>query len=295
MSIHQLDIYGKDKVETAITRLKTFEPPEGYFLAFSGGKDSVVVKALADMAEVKYDAHYSVTSADPPELVQFVKTFDDVSFDRPLDKDGNQITMWNLIPKKKMPPTRIVRCCCKELKEAAGEGRFTITGVRWEESAKRKHRGGLELAKKKSHRMENFDPDNPSQEMIHICPDHARRHLNPIIDWSTEEVWEFIREYNVPYCKLYDEGYKRLGCIGCPMGTIAHRKAEFEKYPKYKQAYIRAFDRMLKNMGGRCAKRERQKKCSNGGNNDTTGAIRLLDEMRIAWTNGNEVMEWWIK
>ena len=110
--------------------------------------------------------------------------------------------------------------------------------------------GGLELAKKKSHRLENFDPDNPSQELIHICPDHARRHLNPIIDWTTEEVWEFIREYNVPYCCLYDEGWKRLGCIGCPMATIEHRLEGFERYPKYKQAYIRAFDRMIAERDG---------------------------------------------
>ena len=99
--IHQMNIYGKDKVETAIERLRTFEPPEGYHLAFSGGKDSVVVKALADMAGVKYDAHYNVTSVDPPELVQFVKTFSDVSRDIPHDKDGNPVTMWNLIPKKR--------------------------------------------------------------------------------------------------------------------------------------------------------------------------------------------------
>ena len=149
MSIHQLNFNGKDKVEVSIERFQTFEPPEGYFLAFSGGKDSVVIKALADMAGVKYDAHYRVTSVDPPELVQFVKSFDDVAFDRPLDSDGNQITMWNLIPRKKMPPTRVVRYCCKDLKESSGEGRFVVTGVRWEESTKRKNRGGVGTCREK--------------------------------------------------------------------------------------------------------------------------------------------------
>ena len=146
--IGQLDIYGRDKVETAIERLKTFEPPEGYFLAFSGGKDSVVIKALADMAGVKYDAHYSLTSVDPPELVQFIKTFDDVAIDVPKDKDGNRVTMWNLIPKKKMPPTMKVRYCCEELKESGGHGRLTITGVRWAESVNRKrNQGGVTVVK----------------------------------------------------------------------------------------------------------------------------------------------------
>lgn len=73
--IGQLNMSGLDKVETAIKRLQTFEPPEGYYLAFSGGKDSAVIKALADMAGVKYDAHYNLTSVDPPELVKFIKDF----------------------------------------------------------------------------------------------------------------------------------------------------------------------------------------------------------------------------
>ena len=140
--IHQLNIYGKDKVQVAIDRLKSFEPEEGYYLAFSGGKDSVVIKALADMAQVKYDAHYNLTSVDPPELVQFIKTFGDVKIDIPKDKDGKQITMWNLILKKKIPPTRISRYCCQALKEEQSNGRMTVTGVRWSESANRRNNQG---------------------------------------------------------------------------------------------------------------------------------------------------------
>ena len=126
------------KVEASIARLKTFCPDEGYYLAFSGGKDSVVIKALAQMAGVKYDAHYHVTSVDPPELVRFVlDQHKDVSFDIPHYDDGKPITMWNLIPKHSMPPTRVVRYCCDFLKERGGENRRIVTGVRWAESARR--------------------------------------------------------------------------------------------------------------------------------------------------------------
>lgn len=252
--IHQLNLFGNDKVQIAIDRFKTFEPDEGYFVAFSGGKDSSVILALAKMAEVKFDAHYTLTSVDPPELVQFIKKeHPDVIIDIPKYPDdyknpklaGKQITMWNLIPEKKMPPTRAVRYCCSALKESRGEGRFVVTGVRWQESAKRSHRGGLEIAEKKSHKNTSLDPDNPDQQMIHNCMKWQRRMLNPIIDWTTEEVWEFIREYDVPYCKLYDEGFTRLGCVGCPLGAIGKRANEIARYPKYKQAYIRAFDRMI--------------------------------------------------
>lgn len=141
--IHQLNIYGKDKVQVAIDRLKSFEPPEGYYLAFSGGKDSVVIKALADMAGVKYDAHYSLTTVDPPELVRFIKEkHPDVSIEPPKDKDGNYVSMWSLIRKKKIPPFRTTRYCCEVLKESSGYGRMTVTGVRWAESSNRKRNQG---------------------------------------------------------------------------------------------------------------------------------------------------------
>lgn len=152
MSIHQMNISGLDKVETAIKRIQTFEPPEGYYLAFSGGKDSVVVKKLMDMAGVKYDAHYNITSVDPPELVQFVKTFPDVSRDHQYWKEdgmfhkaGDPITMWNLIPAREMPPTRLIRFCCQYLKENTAYSRFVVTGVRHAESSKRKNRGGCRV------------------------------------------------------------------------------------------------------------------------------------------------------
>lgn len=281
--IHQLNIYGKDKVQVAIDRLKTFEPPEGYYLAFSGGKDSVVIKALADMAAVKYDAHYNLTSVDPPELVQFIKTFDDVQIDIPKDKDGKQITMWNLIPKKRYPPTRIARYCCQALKEEQSNGRLTITGVRWAESANRKrNQGEVTIYKgkdtkqllKSGHFSETprggvvLNNDNEeSRKLIEQCYQRSKVVINPIIDWLNEDVWEFIHEYQVPYCELYDKGYKRLGCIGCPIGD---NKVELEKYPKYKQAYIKAFDRMLKE--GREAGIDYDK-----------------------WETGEDVYKWWVE
>lgn len=264
--IDQLNMAGKTKVEVAIERIKTFEPKEGYYLAFSGGKDSVVIKALADMAKVKYDAHYSHTSVDPPELVRFIRDkHPDVITDFPTDGDGNRVTMWNLIPKKKIPPTRITRYCCQVLKEGGGEGRVVITGVRWAESARRaNNRAGLEVETGDKMR-ERADPDNPDNaRLVESCPTKGRHILNPIIDWTNGEVWEFIRRYEVPYCELYDQGYKRLGCIGCPMNT--RQKEELERYPKYKRAYLRAFDKMLK----------------------------AYEEKPRTWKIAEDVMKWWI-
>lgn len=134
----------EEKVKKSLERLKAFEPEEGYYLAFSGGKDSVTCKALLDMSGCKYDATYRVTSVDPPELVRFIKNeHPDVKREVPRDSDGNPVTMWNLIPRKSMPPTRLVRYCCTSLKESGGDGRLTVTGVRWAESVNRQKNQGM--------------------------------------------------------------------------------------------------------------------------------------------------------
>jgi phosphoadenosine phosphosulfate reductase len=258
----QLDIYGRDKVQLAIERLQSYEPDEGYFLAFSGGKDSVVIKALADMAGVKYDAHYNITTVDPPELVHFVKSFDDIHIDAQTYEDGRRITMWNLIPKKLMPPTRIARYCCQYLKETNGYGRVTVTGVRWAESVnRRKNQGEMTIFSKSAAKeldkagiqytktqrggivlnLDNAD----SRDAMEMCYRTRKTLINPIVDWDDDDVWEFIHKYNIPYCKLYDEGYKRLGCIGCPISSTKHRLSEFERYPKFKRQYLKAFEKML--------------------------------------------------
>ncbi len=140
MPLIEYDLFGAktDKVSCAIDRIRAFCPEEGYFVAFSGGKDSVVVKALCDMAGVKYDAHYSVTTVDPPELVRFIRAkHPDAIFDRPA------LSMRQLIIKKQFPPTRLMRYCCEALKETHGEGRITMTGVRWAESRNRKANQGI--------------------------------------------------------------------------------------------------------------------------------------------------------
>lgn len=249
----------------SLERLKTFEPEEGYYLAFSGGKDSVVCKALLDMAQCKYDATYRVTSVDPPELVHFIqREHPDVKREVPRYEDtGKPITMWNLIPKKLMPPTRIARYCCQFLKEDGGDGRMTVTGVRWAESRNRQINQGVVTFMARNKQItkdltENKDfsltmrggvvltNDNAeSRRMVEQCYKRHKTTVNPIIDWTDRDVWDFIRAEGIPYCSLYDEGFTRLGCIGCPMARQHGREREFARWPKYKTAYLMAFGRML--------------------------------------------------
>lgn len=282
----QLNVFGKTKLDVTLDRIKSFEPEEGYYLAFSGGKDSQCIYELAKMAGVKFDAHYSVTSVDPPELVKFIKEqYPDVSIEKPRDKNGKQITMWNLIASQTMPPIRTARYCCEKLKESSGKGRVTLTGVRWAESANRKYNQGLVTVVDKSKNLRkeledigaNFQEtkkkglvmnmdNSETRRSVEMCYRTRKTLVNPIIDWDESEVWEFLNDVaKVPHCKLYEEGFGRLGCIGCPLSGQKHMKRDFKRYPKYEKLYLHAFDRMIKSHDG----------------------IR-------GWKTAEEVMDWWL-
>ena len=59
MGLAQVTFEGKNKIEVAIERIKLFQPPNGYFLAFSGGKDSIVIEDLTRKSGVPFDTHYN--------------------------------------------------------------------------------------------------------------------------------------------------------------------------------------------------------------------------------------------
>lgn len=278
------------KIDMSLKRIETFQRPEGLYLAFSGGKDSIVTKRLLDMAGVKYDAHYRVTSVDPPELVRFIRDeYPDVDREVPRDDEGKPITMWNLIPRKLMPPTRLVRYCCEELKESGGEGRMTVTGVRWAESKNRQDNQGVVTIMSRSVPKElgenpDFHPtrqgglmlmndNDENRRQVEFCYRRHKTTLNPIIDWTDAEVWRFIRQEKISYCKLYNEGFHRLGCIGCPMATRRGRSAEFARWPKYRDAYLHAFGKMMR-------ERERRGKVD--------GTWRM-------GTDPMEIFHWWMQ
>ena len=260
-----------DKVQTAMERLQAFEPPEGYYLAFSGGKDSQCIYHLAEMAGVAFEAHYSVTTVDPPELVRFIKKeYPDVIWDKHYGKDGKPMSMFRLISEHTIPPTRQNRYCCAELKETGGEGRVVVTGVRWAESVRRKNLHGVVNIRTKSKKfidnaLENvdgsklnnrgglifLDDNEDTRRLVESCYQKKRTTVNPIIDWTEEDVWEFLNEVaKGPHCSLYDEGYTRIGCVGCPLQGREGMIRDFERYPAIKNMYIKAFEKMIENHPG---------------------------------------------
>ena len=283
-----------EKERMAIELLRTFAPKDGekYFICYSGGKDSDAIRILAQLADVPHEIHHSLTTVDAPETMQYIKTVPGVIIDKARYADGTPKTMWNLIPRKKLPPTRIMRWCCTELKEWNGKGRLKITGIRWAESVRRRGNGDVVkiLGKEKTTQRQleelglnyivtpqggvklSFDNEmaRDQADFLHHCYRDRSVTVNPIVDWTDRDVWDFLHHYGCEGNPLYQCGKGRIGCIGCPIAGSRQQESDFRKYPKYRAAYVRAFQRML----------------------EVRKAEGKVD--RCNWTDGESVMRWWI-
>jgi phosphoadenosine phosphosulfate reductase len=248
--------------------------------AYSGGKDSDVLLELFRRSGIPFEVHNSHTTADAPQTVRHIqKVFRGLEsewikceIEMPTYK-GEPTSMWKLIPEKLMPPTRLVRYCCSVLKETGCANRYIATGVRWDESTARMQREEFEKIANKKKDKEKFtiimlmNDNDKRRRMNELCMQQNKMVVNPIIDWTHRDVWEYINSEKIETCELYQCGYDRVGCIGCPMAG-KKRKREFEDFPEYKKLYIHAFERMLK-------ERERR------GKENT-------------WKTGEDVFAWWI-
>jgi phosphoadenosine phosphosulfate reductase len=208
------------KIEKAINLLKCWEddalrkdPENGYQLGFSGGKDSCVIKQLAIESGVKFKATYNNVTIDPPELVYFIKKHHpDVEW----KSSGRGHLILKRMVEKMIMPTRMFRWCCQEYKECCSKcDTVSVVGVRIVESAKR------------AKRWRDVTFHSETKKMI----------VAPIVYWTDADVWNFIKSRNLPYCCLYDEGWSRLGCVGCPLNSKSQAR-EFERWPKYKAMWM---------------------------------------------------------
>ena len=213
--------------------------PDGFYLAFSGGKDSQVLYHIAKEAGVRFTAHMNLTSVDPPEVIRFVKQYyPDVELIKP------KASMYDLTIKHRILPTRKIRWCCAEYKELSGAGRLTLLGIRKAESPRRKKRNEFEI---QGNRLSvNFDQFNIDREQILTCvKGNDKLLLNPILEWMNNDVWSYICDNNIPYCSLYDEGYTRIGCILCPMQNYKSSIRDIKRYPHAKRKWEQTIQKMI--------------------------------------------------
>ena len=261
-------LYSIELLQKAEKIAMNYDKDDGFFLAFSGGKDSQALYHIAELGGVKFKAHMNLTSVDPPEVIRFVKKcYPDVELVKPKE------SIYSIAIRKKILPTMRVRWCCAEFKESAGAGKVTLIGIRHEESSRRAKRNEVEIssrkfsgtldeleeyrqeqkvkkARKKSQK-DGVNMMNADQEQTLGCI-HGKESLliSPIIHWTERDVWEFLNQVvQVAHCELYDEGWRRLGCICCPMSSVKHRRMEELRWPHVKRNWIKAI-KAIRNDGG---------------------------------------------
>lgn len=271
-----------DLEKTSIERLREGAEISKYYydkplmLCYSGGKDSDVILDLAIKSGIDFELQHSHTTADAPETVYHIrKKFKELEskgikckIDMPRYK-GKPTSMWALIPQKGMPPTRLVRYCCAILKETAGANRAIVTGVRRVESVKRQSRGILETyTRNKSKKIILNNDNDDKRQIIEHCQLQGKIIVNPVCDWSDDDVKEYIKQEHLTLNPLYACGFHRVGCIGCPVAG-KKRFTEFARYTKYRDLYIRAFDKMVK--------------------------VRKQNGKVTQWLNGIDVYHWWME
>jgi phosphoadenosine phosphosulfate reductase len=246
----------------------SYDAEQGYYLAFSGGKDSQALYHIAQLAGVKFQGHMNLTSVDPPEVIRFVKkNYPEVELIKP------KKSIFQIAIERQILPTMRVRWCCEEYKEMAGAGKVTLIGIRKAESARRAKRNEVEISSRKfSGDLDGLDEyrqeqkakrarrkskeqgvniTNADEEKTLGCI-HGKESLliSPIIHWTEQDVWDFLNDVvSVSHCSLYDEGWHRIGCIGCPMSSFKQKTLENERYPHVKRGWLRAIKK-IRDGGG---------------------------------------------
>lgn len=216
-------------------------PDDGFYVAFSGGKDSQCVMELCRMAGVKFKAYYSVTGIDAPDNVRFIREhYPEVEFVHPKQN------YFRLVEKKGLPMIQS-RFCCERLKENLGAGNVLLDGVRAEES---KRRAMYTAVMVRSRRKENISKGRNrelteiEQNDHHCIKGKDRVDIHPILDWTEEDVWQFIYNRGLHPNPMY-ACVGRVGCMYCPFSN--NRQLSFYEYmyPKYHRRLMLALERFL--------------------------------------------------
>lgn len=230
--------------EEAIERIKKFAKIAERMnfevtVGFSGGKDSQVVYDLCKRSGIKFVAYYN-ESFESNVTKQFIReNYPDVVWRR------NVCGFFENISKNHggYLPTMEAAFCCTDYKH---NPKFvddcSVVGIRRAESAQRKKRLPIELKnktklKENKHLVEEYFSDN----CVGVGAASIIQ-LKPIIDWSDEDVWDYIKFRNLPINPEY-KLFKRVGCLICPKARFKSNYITLMKYPKLIDCAIKARER----------------------------------------------------
>lgn len=222
---------------------------------YSGGKDSDVILQLAKESGVPFRVTHNLTTADPPDNVYYIRRVFAALREEGIDCRINvpRRSLWKIMRETLVIPSRIMRVCCSELKERKmPDAPYIVTGVRWAESAGRRAKSGIAIVHTASAPPRArwcgeeraaaaagllTTDDASTRRLFEQCQMRGVRVLNPIIDWSDDDVWSYLHSRGIEGNPLYKEGWTRIGCVGCPLAGRRARELAFARYPKLYKAW----------------------------------------------------------
>jgi len=261
------------KVQMSLNRVRVWydEFLGEVYVAFSGGKDSTVLLHLVRSLYPEVIGVFVDTGLEYPEVREFVKSFENVVWLRPAMNFKEIIARYGypIISKEvahKIDEIRNTKSEKLRNKRLYGDDRgYGKLADKWKflinsnfkisdkccdilkinpskkyerETGQRCIRGAM--ASESRLRLMNY--------LRHGCNSFGNRPMsNPIAFWTDNDVWDYIAKYNLRYCKIYDLGYKRTGCMFCMFGI--HMSGGKDKFELMKKTHPKMYDYCVNKLG----------------------------------------------
>lgn len=249
------------KENLSIQRIKTwYDYFQGQvFVSYSGGKDSTVLLHLVRRFYPHVLAVFVNTGLEYPEIIKFVRTTENVIWLRPemnfkqvIEKYGYPIVSKQQAQyiyeyrTAKSEKTRTKRWNGWIRPDGVNSKRFKIS-EKWKflvDAPFKISDKCCNVMKKKP--IAKYRKESGTKGYVGVmASDSEGRHLDyrthgcnafgkvmqqsrPIMFWTTEDIWNYIRKYNIPYSKIYDMGQKNTGCIYCGFGAAYNNPNRFQ-------------------------------------------------------------------
>jgi len=234
------------------------------YVSFSGGKDSTVLLHIVRSIYPEVVAVFVDTGLEYPEIKEFVKTIDNVTwlkskmpFNKVIEKYGYPVIskeVANIIYQIRNTKSEYLlnkRLNGLSIDKKGKSYACKTTGkipIKWEylvdapfkisssccNVMKKAPIKSYENKSKKTPFIGTMACESAMRTLIYYrngCNafDKKRPSSQPISFWKEEDIWDYIKTNNLEYSKIYDMGYKRTGCMFCMFGVHLEKSDLFNK------------------------------------------------------------------
>ena len=237
-----MNLFQEEIEQTAIERIQKFAKLAEKMnfevrLGFSGGKDSQVVYDLCKRSGIRFRTFFNHTFESPITLRFIREHYPEVIWRR--EYKYGFIENIRKVHKGLLPTIQIAYCCDNYKHNPKYVDACSIVGVRKQESQKRRTRTTLSFKNKTAKKKMSEAVGEYFKENCQSIGTASVIQLLPIVDWSHDDVWNYIHLHNLPINPEYNKS-NRVGCIVCPKANFSSNYIGLMKYPRLIDAFISA-------------------------------------------------------